>query len=215
MSCAGEVDEEAVMTASKTKLNSREGKKGLGIYTFIALLILVLGLLFAVSMSNKSTYQFVSKGETITLWQGKFIPKGSEPVKNFDPLQADELEASGLTGKSYAGQEAAYKALFNHLMALITAESAKGKEADLNKLQILLYKGEDLLDRGERGGVELLDARFQLAKALVAVAEMSLERAYRKALPVYEEAIKSGTGDKEALATKRDTMQSALESAPY
>jgi hypothetical protein len=100
-------------------------------------------------------------------------------------------------------------------MALITAESAKGKEADLNKLQILLYKGEDLLDRGERGDVELLDARFQLAKALVAVAEMSLERAYRKALPVYEEAIKSGTGDKEALATKRDTMQSALESAPY
>jgi hypothetical protein len=54
-----------------------------------------------------------------------------------------------------------------------------------------------------------------LAKALVAVAEMSLERAYRKALPVYEEAIKSGTGDKEALATKRDTMQSALESSPY
>jgi len=202
------------MTASKTKLNSREGKKGVGIYTFIALLILVLGLLFTVSMSNRSTYQFVSKGETITLWKGKFIPKGSEPVKNFDPLQADELDASGLTGKSYVGQRAAYKALFDHLMALIAAESGKGKEADLNKLKILLDKGENLLDRGERGGVELLDARFQLAKALVAVAEMGLERAYRKALPVYEEAIKSGTGDRETLAIKRDTMQSALESAP-
>ena len=201
------------MAASKTKLNRREGKKGVGTYTLIAILILVLGLLFAVSMSNRSTYQFVSNGETITLWKGKFIPKGSEPEKNFDPLQAGELDASGLTGKSYVGQEAAYKALFGHLMALIAAESAKGKEADLNKLKTLLDKGENLLNRGERGGVELLDARFQLAKALVAVAEMSLERAYSKALPVYEEAIKSGTGDKETLAIKRDRMQSVVESA--
>jgi hypothetical protein len=165
-------------------------------------------------MSNRSTYQFVSNGETRTLWKGKFIPKGSEPVKNFDPLQADELDVSGLTGKSYVGQKTAYTALFGHLMALITAESAKGKEADLNKLKALMDKGENLLDRGERGGLELLDARFQLAKALVAFAEMSLERAYRKALPIYEEAIKSGTGDRETLSIKRDSMQSVVKSAP-
>lgn len=202
------------MARSKTKLRRNEGKKGVGVYTLIAILILVLGLLFAVSMSNKSTYQFVSNGETITLWKGKFIPKGSEPVENFDPLQTGELDASGLTGKNYAGQRAAYKALFDELMALITAESAKGKEADLNKLRILLDRGENLLDRGERGGVELLGARFQLAKALVAVAEMSLERAYRKALPAYEEAIKSAAADRETLEVKRDTMQSVVESAP-
>lgn len=202
------------MAASKTKRNRSEGKKGVGIYALIAILILVLGLLFTVSMSNRSTYQFVSNGETITLWKGKFIPKGSEPVKNFDPLQADELDVSGLTGKSYVGQKTAYTALFGHLMALITAESAKGKEADLNKLKALLDKGENLLDRGERGGLELLDARFQLAKALVAFAEMSLERAYRKALPIYEEAIKSGTGDRETLSIKRDSMQSVVKSAP-
>jgi hypothetical protein len=180
----------------------------------IAILILVLGLLFTVSMSNKSTYRFVSNGETITLWKGKFVPKGSEPVKNFDPLQAGELDTSGLTGKNYAGQRAAYKALFDELIALITAESAKGKEADLNKLNILLDRGENLLDRSEKAGVELLGAKFQLAKALVAVAEMSLERAYKKALPAYEEAIKSGTGDRETLEVKRDTMQSVVESAP-
>jgi hypothetical protein len=203
------------MSASETKLSNREGKKGFGIYTLIAILILVLGLLFVVSLSNRSTYQFVSKGEKITLWKGKFIPKGSEPVKNFDPLQAAELKASGLTDKSYQGQKAAYEALFNHLMALIAVESAKGKEADLNKLKTLLDRGENLLDRGERSGVELLEARFQLAKALVAVAEMSLERAYRKALPVYEEAIKSGTRDREALEVKRDSMQSVVKSAPY
>jgi hypothetical protein len=203
------------MGAAETKLSSREGKKGLGIYALIAILILVLGLLFIVSLSNRSTYQFVSKGEKITLWKGKFIPKGSEPVKNFDPLQANELKESGLTDKSYRGQKAAYEALFDHLMALIAVESAKGEEADLNKLKTLLDRGENLLDRGERGGVELLDARFQLAKALVAVAEMSLERAYRKALPVYEEAIKSGTGDRETLEVKRKTMQSVVESAPY
>jgi hypothetical protein len=201
------------MAGAETKLGKKEGKKGVGIYTLIAILILVLGFLFTVSLSNQSTYQFVSNGETITLWKGKFIPKGSEPVKNFDPLQADEIEASGLTGKNYVGKRAAYKALFDELMALITAETAKGKEADLNKLKILLDKGENLLDRGERGGVELLDARFQLAKTLVAVAEMSLERAYSKALPVYEEALKSGTGDREALEIKRDSMQSVVKSA--
>ncbi|MCG6917130.1 MAG: hypothetical protein LJE89_06240 [Deltaproteobacteria bacterium] len=202
------------MAGSKTKFHRSEGKKGVGIYTLIAILILVLGLLFTVSMSNKSTYRFVSNGETITLWEGKFIPKGSEPVKNFDPLQAGELKARGLTGKNYVGQRAAYKALFDELMALVTAESAKGKEADLNKLRMLLDRGENLLDRGERAGLELLGARFQLAKALVNVAEMSLERAYRKALPAYEEAIESGTGDRETLEVKRDTMQSVLESAP-
>ena len=202
------------MAGSKTKFHRSEGKKGVGIYTLIAILILVLGLLFTVSMSNKSTYRFVSNGETITLWEGKFIPKGSEPVKNFDPLQAGELKARGLTGKNYVGQRAAYKALFDELMALVTAESAKGKEADLNKLRMLLDRGENLLYQGERAGVELLGARFQLAKALVNVAEMSLERAYRKALPAYEEAIESGTGDRETLEVKRDTMQSVLESAP-
>lgn len=202
------------MAGSKTNLPRNEGKKGIGIYTLIAILILVLGLLFTVSMSNKATYKFVSNGETITLWKGKFVPKGSEPVKNFDPLQASELDARGLAGKNYLGQRAAYKALFDEIMALITAESAKGKEADLNKLRILLDRGENLLDRGEEAGVELLGARFQLAKALVSVAEMSLERAYRKALPAYEEAIKSGTGDRETLEVKRDTMQSLVESAP-
>ena len=202
------------MAESKTKLSRDEGKKGVGIYTLIAILILVLGLLFTVSMSNKSTYQFVSNGETITLWKGKFIPKGSEPVKNFDPLQAGELDPRGLTNKNYPGQRAAYKALFDELMTLITAESAKGKEADLNKLNILLDRGENLLDRSEKAGVELLGAKFQLAKALVAVAEMSLERAYKKALPAYEEAIQSGTGDRETLEVKRDTMQSVVESAP-
>jgi len=207
-------DEEAAMAGSKKKLNRSEGKKGVGIYALIAILILVLGLLFTVSMSNRSTYQFVSNGETITLWKGKFSPKGTEPVKSFDPLQAGGLDTSGLTDKSYVGQKTAYQALFGQLMALIAAESAKGNEADLNKLNGLLDRGENLLNRGERGGLELLDARFQLAKALVAVAEMSLERAYRKALPVYEEAIESGTGDRETLAIKRDTMQSVVESAP-
>ena len=205
--------EEAAMTGSKTKLDKSKAKKGTGLYALIAILILVLGLLFTVSMSNRATYQFVSKGETITLWKGKFIPKGSEPVKGFDPLQAEELDATGITGKSYVGARAAYKALFDELMALVAVETAKGEEADLNKLRTLLDRGENLLKRGERSGVEMLDARFRLARAQVVLAEMDLERAYKKALPIYEEAIKSGRGSRETLAIKRDSMKSVVESA--
>ena len=203
------------MSGKRSEFGGSERKKGMGLYALIAIMILVLGLLFTVSMSNYSTYELVSQGETITLWKGKFIPKGSEPVQSFDTLEGGEMAVGKLTGKSYSGRNAAHKAVFLHLMDLIAAELAKGDDADLTKLEGLLDRAEEVLPRGKKRDVGMLGSRFELAKTRVAVAEMSLERAYKRALPIYDEAIESGVGDRESLETKRETMQSALESTPY
>jgi hypothetical protein len=203
------------MTRKRNEFGGSERKKGMGLYTLIAIMILVLGLLFAVSMSNYSTYELVSQGGTITLWKGKFIPKGPEPVQSFDTLEGGDMAVGKLTGKSYSGRNAAQKAVFLNLMDLIAAELAKGNDADLTKLEDLLDRADELLPPGKKRDMGLLGSRFQLAKTRVAVAEMSLERAYQKALPIYDEAIKSGMGDRESLEIKRDTMEAALASAPY
>ena len=81
------------MTGKRNRFGGNERKKGMGLYALIAIMILVLGLLFTVSMSNYSTYELVRQGETITLWKGKFIPKGSEPVQSFDTLDKAGCES--------------------------------------------------------------------------------------------------------------------------
>lgn len=199
------------MAEEKMKFGGGEKKKkGRGLYILIAILILVLGLLFAFSMSNYTTYQLKSKGEKLTLWKGKFTPKGSEQVKSFDPLVVSDTDVRELTRRNYIGRDAAYKAIFGHLMDQIAAESARGMEADLSKLNSLLNKAEDVLASGKKGDTSLLGPTFQLAKTRVAVAEMSLEKAYRKALPVYEEAIKSGLAEAEVLEPTLEAMEAVL-----
>jgi hypothetical protein len=56
--------------------------------------------------------------------------------------------------------------------------------------------------------------RFQLAQKRVGMAELGLHKAYRKALPVYQEALKAGLGDPATLEAKVETMQEALGLVP-
>ena len=56
--------------------------------------------------------------------------------------------------------------------------------------------------------------RFQLAQKRVGMAELGLHKAYKKALPVYQEALKAGLADAATLETKVETMQKALGLVP-
>ena len=49
-------------------------RKGMGAFTLIAILILVIGLLLTFSLSNYNTYSFRKNGQGLTLWKGKFSP---------------------------------------------------------------------------------------------------------------------------------------------
>ena len=52
--------------------------------------------------------------------------------------------------------------------------------------------------------------RFELAQKRVAVAEMGLKRAYQKALPAYQEALRLRMGDSATLKAQIEAMQIAL-----
>jgi hypothetical protein len=56
--------------------------------------------------------------------------------------------------------------------------------------------------------------RFQVAQQRVGMAEVGLHKAYQKALPVYQEALKAGLGDAAMLEAKVETMQKALGLVP-
>jgi len=196
----------------EVKMDSTAGeqKKGKGLYTLIAGLILVIGLVFIFSISNYRTYEFKDKGDSLTLWKGKFTPKGTEKIASFEsPILADE-DLKDLTGHRFASRDAAYKAIFGRLMDQIAVESAKGDKADLSKLNTLLDKTEMVFAIVMREGRGVATPRFELAQKRVTVAELTLQETYRQALPIYEDAVKSGLGDARELKPKMEAMQVAL-----
>ena len=58
-------------------------KKGMGGYGFIAVMLLVVGLLVSISINNHSTYQLRKNINSLTLWKGKFAPRGYQMVEAF------------------------------------------------------------------------------------------------------------------------------------
>ena len=185
-------------------------KKGMGLYTLIAVLILVVGLVFTFSISNYRTYQFKDRGDSLTLWKGKFTPKGIEKVESFQSLILKDEDLRKLTSERYASKEAAYRAIFAHLMDQIAVESAKGGKADFSKLNTMLNKAESVFSMIMREGRDVAGPRFQLAQKRVMVAELTLQEVYRKALPVYKDALNSGLGDSRELGPKMEAMQMTL-----
>ena len=199
------------MREVKTESTAGEQKKGKVLYTLIAVLILVIGLVFTFSISNYRTFEFKDKGDSLTLWKGKFIPKGDEKVESFESLILGDEDLKDLTGQRFSSRDAAYKAIFARLMDQIAVESAKGDKADLSKLNTLLDKAEVVFAIVMRESRGVTTPRFELAQKRVAVAELNLQEAYRKALPIYEEAVKSGLGDAQKLKPRMEAMQVALK----
>jgi hypothetical protein len=67
-------------------------------------------------------------------------------------------------------------------------------------------------DAKAKAGV--MGMRFQLAKHKVTMAELAVQKAYKEALPVYQEALKAGVADSVALKSKVEAMKKALGVVP-
>jgi hypothetical protein len=71
-----------------------------------------------------------------------------------------------------------------------------------------LFVKADALVTTEGSG--MAGPRFELAQKRVAVAEAALKRAYQKALPAYQEALRLKMGDGASLKAQIEAMQIAL-----
>jgi transposase-like protein len=191
-----------------------EGKKGLGAYALIAVLLLAIGLLVSISLSNYNTYKLVKNSNSLTLWKGKFAPRGFERVESFEPVVVGDSDVSGLTDRLYTGKAAVYKAIFAYYMDQVTGETSKGDKADMSMISLLLDRAENFMDSNGKGQNGLAAMRFDLAKQRVAMAELGLKKAYEKALPIYQEALKAGLADRATLEAKVETMQKTLGQVP-
>ncbi len=191
-----------------------EEKRGMGGYAFIVIVLLVIGLVFSVSLSNYKSYQLRQSGDTLTLWKGKFAPRGFAMVESFEPLAIGESDVSALTSRTFTGQDAVHKAIYAFILDQINAEVAKGNEADSGKISRLLAKAEGLVGPDLEGDRGLANIRYQLAEKRVAMAEMELQNVYKAALPAYQEAASMGLADVAMLEAKIQAMQEALELAP-
>jgi hypothetical protein len=189
-------------------------KKGLGGYGFIAVMLLLVGLLVSISINNHSSYQLRKSNNALTLWQGKFAPRGYQMVEAFEPVVVDDADVSALIGRTYAGKEAVHGAIFAFFMDQVNRETARGDEADIGKMALLLYRAEAFAESNGAGDTSLASMRFQVAQQRVGMAEVGLHKAYQKALPVYQEALKAGLGDAAMLEAKVETMQKALGLVP-
>jgi hypothetical protein len=99
-------------------------------------------------------------------------------------------------------------------MEQVNRETARGDEADIGKMALLLYRAEAFAESNGAGDTSLASMRFQVAQQRVGMAEAGLHKAYQKALPVYQEALKAGLGDAAMLEAKVETMQKALGLVP-
>ena len=131
-------------------------------------------------------------------------------MESFAPLVVGDTAANSLTGRQYDGQNAAYEAILGYFMERIDAESAKGDQANLSRIHQLYDQAQAILDRATKDGSDLATSLYRLAQKEVAVAEMSLKRAYRKALPLYERALSQGADDADMLQAKIEAMRAAL-----
>lgn len=189
-------------------------KKGLGRYGFIAVMLLVVGLLLSISISNHSTYQLRKNNNSLTLWKGKFAPRGYEMVEAFEPVVVDNADVSALTGRTYTDKDAVHRAIFAFFMDQVNVETARGDELDIDKMNLLLARAETFAESNGAGDANLASMRFQLAQQRVGMAELGLHKAYQKALPIYQEALKAGLADAAMLEAKVGTMQEALGLVP-
>lgn len=191
-----------------------QARKGLGGYGFIAVMLLVVGLLLSISISNHRTYQLRKNNNSLTLWKGKFAPRGYEMVETFDPVIVGDADVSTLTGRTFSGKDAVHKAIFAFFMDQVTGETTRGDGADIGKMNLLLDRAEAFAEKNGAGDASLTSMRFQLAQQRVGMAELGLHKAYQKALPIYQEALKAGLADAAALEAKVETMQKALGLVP-
>ncbi len=189
-------------------------KKGLGRYGFIAVMLLVVGLLLSISISNHSTYQLRKNNNSLTLWKGKFAPRGYEMVEAFEPVVVDNADVSALTGRTYTDKDAVHRAIFAFFMDQVNVETARGDELDIDKMNLLLARAETFAESNGAGDANLASMRFQVAQQRVGMAELGLHKAYQKALPIYQEALKAGLADAAMLEAKVGTMQEALGLVP-
>jgi transposase-like protein len=182
-------------------------KKGMGLYILGGIFLVVVALLLLMSLTNFSTYQIRQGGNALTLWKGNFAPAGSEQVRSFEPIEIGDSDVSRLVGRSFAGRESAYTAVFQYFMEQATAEVNRGDQGDLGKVDRLFAKADALLTKEGSG---MTGPRFELAQKRVGVAEMALKRAYQKALPAYQEALRLNMGDSATLKAQIEAMQIAL-----
>jgi outer membrane biosynthesis protein TonB len=189
-------------------------RKGWGFYGFIAFMLLVVGLLLSISISNHSTYQLRKKSNSLTLWKGKFAPRGYEMVEAFEPVVVGDAEVSALTGRTYTSRDAVHSAIFAFFMDQVKGMTAQGDEADIGQMNLLLDRAEEFAENNGTGDASLASMRFLLAQQRVGMAELGLHKAYQKALPIYQEALKAGLADGAMLEAKVETMQKALGLVP-
>ncbi len=191
-----------------------QAKKGLGGYGFIAVMLLIVGLLLSISINNHSTYQLRKNSNSLTLWKGKFAPRGYEMVEAFEPVEVGDTDVSTLTDRTFTGRDAVHRAIFAFFMDQVNGETARGNGADIGKMSLLLDRAEAFAEVNGSGDASLRGMRFQLAQQRVGIAELGLHKAYRKALPIYQEALKAGLADAATLEAKVEAMQTALGLVP-
>ena len=189
-------------------------KKGLGGYGFIAVMLLVVGLLLSISLSNQNNYKLKKSSNTLTLWKGKFAPRGFEQVESFQPVAVGDNDVSALTNRTFTGKDAAYKAIFAFFMDQVNGQTAQGDDADISKINIVLDQAESFLNGNGKKDRSMAAMQFQLAQKRVAMAELGLHKAYQQALPIYQEALRTGLADAATLEAKLDSMQQALGLVP-
>ena len=200
--------EEVAIPEAMVPHGGDQKKKGLGGYGFIAVMLLAVGLLLSISISNHGTYQLRKDSNSLTLWKGKFAPRGYEMVEAFEPVVVDDADVSALTGRTYTGKEDVHRAIFAFFMDQISAET------DIGKMNLLLARAEAFAESNGAGDTSLASMRFQLAQRRVGMAEQVLHKAYQEALPVFQEALKAGLADPAMLEAKVETMQKALGLVP-
>ena len=207
-------EEKVSRPAPPPPFSGGESKKSFGGYALIAVLLLAIGLLVSISLSNYNTYKLAKNGNSLTLWKGKFAPRGFELVESFEPVVVGDSDVSALTNKLYTGKAAVYKAIFAFYMDQVTGETAKGDKADMSMISLLLDRAENFMDGNGKAEEGLAAMRFNLAQQRVAMAELGLQKAYQKALPIYQEALKTGLADRAMLEAKVETMEKTLGLLP-
>ncbi|MBT8406402.1 MAG: helix-turn-helix domain-containing protein, partial [Deltaproteobacteria bacterium] len=207
-------EEEVVVATTMVPPSGTEKKKGMGGYALLAAVLLILGLLLSISLSNQNTYQLKKSSNTLTLWKGKFAPRGYEMVESFQPVAVGDNDVSALTSRTFADKDAVDKAIFAFFMDQVNVQTAQGDDADISKINLVLDQAEGYLNGNGKKDRSLSAMKFQLAQKRVAMAESGLHKAYQQALPIYQEALRAGLADEAVLEAKLDTMQKALELVP-
>jgi len=207
-------EEEVAVAPTMVPPSGTEQKKGMGGYAFLAVVLLVVGLLLSISLSNQNSYQLKKSSNTLTLWKGKFAPRGFEMVESFQPVVVGDNDVSALTGRTFTGKDAAYKAIFAFFMDQVNGQTAQGDDADISKMNVVLDQAERFLNGNGKKDRSMAAMQFQLAQKRVAMAELGLHKAYQQALPIYQEALRAGLADATTLEAKLDTMQQALGLVP-